>query len=371
MSRRAELLRGHPVRDGTMNRSPTIAAWVLALAAAGVLGCGSTVTPSRADGAGVAAGVGGASATAAASGTGGDRPCAGCGGDPGCVRTETELAPRSLATLVLIDRSDSMAPVWDELTTQLTDFYGGDTPAGQYAALGFFPPESVLNTCYPDIYDPPEVAFELLPGQAAALQAALAATTPAGTSPTYYAMEGTYQYATAYLAANPDKDVVVVLVSDGQPATCGSGEEASIRGQAGLAAGAAEAGVRTFVVALPSGAVGTLDPVAAAGGTGKAYDLASGAAALGQTMIDIRELCRACSYLLPVIRDPAGVGVYFTPGGGDAQQVPQVAGDAACGEEPGWYYDVAAAPTEIHLCPALCTSVDRAGAVTLVEGCPS
>jgi len=59
------------------------------------------------------------------------------------------------------------------------------------------------------------------------------------------------------------------------------------------------------------------------------------------------------------IFDPTKVNVEYTPGGmGMATKILNVPnGPGDCGPNGGWYYDDAANPSKIILCPASCTQV--------------
>jgi len=65
------------------------------------------------------------------------------------------------------------------------------------------------------------------------------------------------------------------------------------------------------------------------------------------------------------------VNVLFTPAGGTATTIPRVDSLAACGDADGWYYDDAAAPTQIIVCPSTCETFTASedGQVDLQFGC--
>lgn len=57
--------------------------------------------------------------------------------------------------------------------------------------------------------------------------------------------------------------------------------------------------------------------------------------------------------------DPTKVAVTFTPKGAAAQTLTQVTDESKCASIPnGWYYDNAAAPTKIILCPSTCQTAN-------------
>jgi hypothetical protein len=67
--------------------------------------------------------------------------------------------------------------------------------------------------------------------------------------------------------------------------------------------------------------------------------------------------------------DPELVNLAFTPSGSTTELIPQVASAGACSGE-GWYYDNAAAPTRILVCPATCGQFGgTGGSVDIQFGC--
>lgn len=63
------------------------------------------------------------------------------------------------------------------------------------------------------------------------------------------------------------------------------------------------------------------------------------------------------------------INVVFTPAGGKADPLPRFDGAAECGDELGWHYDDATAPTGIVLCPTSCEAAGQGGALQLAVGC--
>ncbi|HUS63608.1 MAG TPA: vWA domain-containing protein [Kofleriaceae bacterium] len=83
-----------------------------------------------------------------------------------------------------------------------------------------------------------------------------------------------------------------------------------------------------------------------------------------------------CNFAIPP--PPAGetldfsaVNLVYTPTGGAGTTVPMVSGVAACTASGGWYYDNAAAPTQLIACPATCSTftADSTGQVAVAFGC--
>ncbi|HSN96640.1 MAG TPA: hypothetical protein VLS89_00035 [Candidatus Nanopelagicales bacterium] len=84
----------------------------------------------------------------------------------------------------------------------------------------------------------------------------------------------------------------------------------------------------------------------------------------------------SCDYAIPENPDgefdPTKVNVQYTSGGGNTQQIGNVAGAGACtGQVGGWYYDDPESPTKIILCPSTCGAVqgDLNGRVDVLFGC--
>lgn len=83
-----------------------------------------------------------------------------------------------------------------------------------------------------------------------------------------------------------------------------------------------------------------------------------------------------CEFAIPpapdgLVFDRAEVNVVYTPGGGASPvTLPYVSDAAACAGE-GWYYDDAANPTRVLLCPSACSAVsaDETGQVDIAFGC--
>jgi len=70
--------------------------------------------------------------------------------------------------------------------------------------------------------------------------------------------------------------------------------------------------------------------------------------------------------------DPTKVAVTFTPKGAAAQTLTQVTDESKCGTIPNaWYYDNAAKPTKIILCPSTCSTANASpdGKLEALVGC--
>jgi hypothetical protein len=87
-------------------------------------------------------------------------------------------------------------------------------------------------------------------------------------------------------------------------------------------------------------------------------------------------LALPCNFGIPP--PPAGqqldfgqVNLVYTPTGGAASTVPQVANVGACGPAGGWYYDNPSQPTQLIACPTTCAAftADSTGMVAVAFGC--
>jgi hypothetical protein len=304
---------------------------------------------------------------------------------------------------------------WDLTSVALTQFVQSPEAADINIALRFFPddnpapgcngyaamgggfgmvPEPVpgencdVAACAVPLVDLAPLLVEAAPADAheAALVAAITAATPPGPeipnpnpgTPTYAALGGAEQWATAHQLAHPESQTVVVLITDGEPYGCDT-DTASI---AGLASDAnANAGVLTYIVGLTGASEPQLNQLAMAGGTGEAYFVSDGNTATADllaALIAIKGQALACDFPVPAQTadgkeiDPKLVNVNYQSGeGGPVTELGIVDSLDACGTSLGWYYDNPAAPTRIFLCPSACQTITSDGMARLqvLAGC--
>ena len=82
-----------------------------------------------------------------------------------------------------------------------------------------------------------------------------------------------------------------------------------------------------------------------------------------------------CNYQIPTpargeTLDPNKVNVRWrAPASTEDALFPRAAGESACGVERGWYYDLAAKPTQVLLCPASCKTIAVGGTLSIGFGC--
>jgi hypothetical protein len=204
----------------------------------------------------------------------------------------------------------------------------------------------------------------------ALFQANIDATTTAQVqgTPTLGALTGAFAFAKTVATDKASKDggrVAVVLVTDGDPSGCSS----SVDNVSALAATNKDA-FPTYVIGVGS-QLTSLDKVAAAGGTGKAYivsttDPTATSTQLNSALGSIRSANLGCEYALPPTTngeafDPAKVNVVRTSTAGAGATL---AYDKDCAAD-GWHYDDPTNPTKIELCASACTALQGDGSAGL------
>lgn len=333
-----------------------------------------------------------------------------------CAGTSVTAEKVQVDLFVMLDRSTSMETAagagtrWDVVTDALKQFVQQPQAAGLGVGLQYFglPPTSMMcpATCTTDAecagcgdlcipffgfcagavggdscnaadYTSAEVPIAALPGNAQAMIASIDAHSPSTGTPTLPALQGALEFSKQFQIANPTHVVVTVLATDGLPEACDNNisnvANAAAAGLAGMPS------IRTFVVGVGD-QLSNLNAIAQAGGSGMAY-LVDGNANATQEFLDalnaIQGTVLACSYNIPVPTMGTinfdEVSVTYTPGGSSVPETfTQVANQGAC--PPGgnaWYYDNAAAPTQVLLCPDTCdrVSMDLNGKIDLALGC--
>jgi hypothetical protein len=351
------------------------------------LGCATSGVEPSTTGSSSSTGQGGTSGTSSGTGAGGiavDKD-GGLVDDGGaCTSTSAEAHPVPLDLIFLIDQSGSMAgPKWTGTTAALKSFFNDPASAKIGVGLSFFPNLKPFGmTCVPEDYKILDVPINTLPANAFPLTNSLPEVPgdpvqgPPNT-PTYGALKGVLMAATAFQDAHPTHKVGVVLATDGEPNACGATTNADV---AALAKNARNYnGVSTYVIGVEGSNILNLNNVAAAGGTGAAYDITNDISAFSETIAKIRAVALGCEFEIP---DPPGgndldpdrVNFTYTPNGQGMPKVLLRADDILdCKDDPGWYYDSNLAPTKIILCPASCSTVqaDSNAAVSVLFGCKS
>lgn len=322
-------------------------------------------------------GSGGSGADSGAGASGGliiDASGDGAGMGDGCALYSEKAKPRPLDMYIMLDTSGSMTgSLWQNTIGAIAAFVKDPLSDGLGVGLDFFPGD---NQCAATTYSTPTVPIALLPGNMPNVVNAFGGITPSGETPTLPAMQGALTYAQAYATQNPDRVVVIVLATDGQPNQCSSTVDA--------VAAVAKQGVdgspqiHTFVIGVgPS--LTNLNAIAVAGGTEKAF-IVNTAGNVSQQLTEALNSIRgglSCEFLIPIfeagVANPKMVNVWFKPEVGQEELVPKYADKSKCpATGNGWYYDSELAPTKILLCPSTCSMVKvTAGQVDVVYGCPT
>ena len=252
---------------------------------------------------------------------------------------------------------------------------------------------SLPDDCDGTPYETPLVPLTSLPvASSNALIQAISDETFGGGLGTH--IEGALRGLAAFTAANatPGREMIGVLMTDGDPNGCEEGISA-LRGI--IAAHLAATGIRTFIIGMEGATESNLEQLALAGGAephddwcgslappchywnvgdGSGDAIASALQAIIQQAVPL-----PCHFDVTGLTPPVGesldynrINVTLTQGG-TTTTIGRVANEAACpADQPAWYYDNPGAPTTIHLCPSACTLVSGAadGArVSVVVGC--
>jgi hypothetical protein len=243
--------------------------------------------------------------------------------------------------------------------------------------IQFFPLDGIApQSCTAD-YRTPEVELGLLPGNAGAVVGAMQKHQPTSFTPTAPALSGAIAHMKEWAQNHPYHAPVVVLVTDGFPTEC---DPRDITGVAEIAKTGldTEPKVYTVVVGLNLGVGGSsLNELAAAGGTNKAFFINGGdiASQFVDAMLNIRLGPQVCRFDVPTpagqILDISQVAVtYYSPDTMQEAQVPQLEGpgDCALHMDEGWFYDSPTRPTKIELCSGTCGRMAR-DAFSVSFGC--
>ncbi len=330
-----------------------------------------------------------------------------------CVREEHAAEPIRRGILLLQDRSASMVVSgwWSDVVTGVTTFLAESGSDGFVVGLQYFPvpPRGPIpfacsrdaecgaygpcgvgtnvcagsyspgTSCMTADYATPAVGFAELPGGASALLASYAAATATGEgTPLQPALEGVMPAVRAAAAAGRASPLALVIITDGEPDGCTFNTVAGAAVTV-AAAFAATPSVATHVIGLGPVDV-TLAPIAAAGGTGTVQRIDAGADVATRMGVALRRIRgpRECRYEVPapssgpLDADLVGVELDDPASPGDPTVVPRVAAAASCDASAGgWYFEDAALPGPILLCPASCTAVLASALdVTIVLECP-
>jgi len=264
----------------------------------------------------------------------------------------------------------------------------GDTCVGQ--SLCVFAP----GACSPEIYATAQVPIAELPGAASKLMTTVQQTGTGAGTPMHPASIGALQYLKNHAGANGGRKVVLVMATDGLPASCSETTDVGTATAAiadVLAAGRAqEPRISTYVIGIMSPkemmdhGSAPLDRLAVGGGTNRPFLVVTTqnvAQKLVEALDAIRGSALPCEYPLPKSKnsdkiDVWQVNVSFTSAAGQVTTLGNVRDEASCRPDVGgWYYDrdprSGGTPTSIVVCPVSCERFkqDPQGRVDLRLGC--
>jgi hypothetical protein len=353
----------------------------------------------------------GSGASAAATGSGGDEGIAGSGAsssagaggsvvqtepcagfppdpaDPACTEFVWPAQPVPVDMLVLLDRGLGMFELlwesehtpWETVSLALEQLAQEPEAESLGVGLELFSYRASLDhpvECDPASYADPPIKIEPLADTIGAITDTLATTSGGGLAPIYAALEGALQYAVGHTAIVTGRATAVVLITDGPPSQC---DEQSVEAIAELAHVAyQEHRVLTFPIGLTSH-VENLEPIAQAGGTRAAILIEGGNTTeqLLDALLGIATTPLSCAYLGPA--PPPGEDIdaayaearlLYTPPGGDAEQVPRLAGPESCADSlhGGWFLEDPVSSATIRVCACTCNRFDG-GTIEVGFGC--
>lgn len=341
-------------------------------------------------GAAIAVGTGGGAASAPA-GDDGSHELASCEdySFDGCVGEGFEGESVPLDIYVMFDTSGSMLNDVGGVTRLAAiqqaaeQFLRDPASEGIGVGIGYFGFQPIgATSCETATYAAPDVAVSL---DHEAVLASLAARAPTGETPTGPALRGACDYARSERSAHPERALVILLMTDGNPeapVSCGKNgccptlEDAE---QAAAACAAGPTGVPVYVLGVGP-ELDNLDRIAKAGNTRAAY-LVGNEDVASQVLAALNEIrgdaVVPCELEIPRASDGktldySQVNLVYSTSGCHFVPAYHVDSQASCDASGGWYYDDPSAPASVELCPSTCDAVSVPGAsLRFSVGCQS
>ncbi len=327
--------------------------------------------------------------------------------DDGCVGQAYEGESIPLDIYIMFDQSGSMSvcPSGDplescpgerrlDLVREAADlFMADDQSAGIGVGIGYFGKQTIgAASCDQADYEAADVEIGLLPDHHDAIMASLNDKEPTGETPSGAAIRGACTYAQAYKSDNPGHEVIILLLTDGipeapvscvcepdtvpscmpsDPRCCPTIEDAV---DAATACREGDPGVRTYVLGVGP-ALGNLQQIAEAGGTGDAY-LVEGGDVVNEVLNALRAIrgdAIPCTMALPTPPDGSDliltqVNITYASPSCEPTYFSYTETLDLCGDEGGWYFDDT--NENIQLCPTSCDQVSAPGGkLVFTVGC--
>jgi hypothetical protein len=311
-----------------------------------------------------------------------------------CTGAQTNLSTTNIVWHIGMERSVATAAAIAPATTVLAQvkqgllgFYGAPVNATAHGTLTFFPdsptapatqPDCNTTTCTSATSCTSRVTMNLLNSSLFTTALGPTTTSAAGGPPTSAAYDGMITTAIPFtsLATYVNDTHVAVLVLSSDVANCNP----SVTALATAAANALSVyKIRTFVIGV--GVPTTTTAAIAAAGGGTAFDFVANAslgANITLALNSIRQNLFPCTFPLPPAGqfDPSNPAVTYVSGApGPIVVAPQtqVTNLLGCLPTGGFYYDNNLNPTQVILCPAVCTAHQNTlySGIKLVISCPT
>ncbi len=324
---------------------------------AGSGGVGASAGAGGSSGAGAAGGgsggTGGASgAPSGGSGGTGDASGAagggGAGGAPTCVNGNSSAIPRGIALNLFVDRTISMfSQNKFNNVQQAWSQFASNNNAVMDVALSVAPAASGSANCSGAAYQPPEINFAPLPGQASVITNALQAVGPGAGAAHMEAILNGGTGALKNYTPSGDKQPVLLIITDWTSGTDSCNTSSTFLGSVAAAALAAPPHVMTWMIDMGGGSSGgILNSIAKDGGSDEAI-------ANGSSTSDVRsgleQATRPCRFAAPA--NSTGGALSLRRSSPASQTFSQVSSIAQCGNNSSRWYSLG---KSLVLCPLTC-----------------